>query len=291
LRRGATSLGTEAAKSVRNFVLSQLNEDGGFRGRSRESDIYYTVFGLQCAQALDLDLPAKPIGNFLQRCAGADELDFVHLCCLARSIEILGQGGIPELARWAVQGKRRLAACVCREGGYHRLPDRPWGSVYESFLGMLTCEAFSEPFPDPHKMGQCLARRQRSSGGFVNDDGFGTPTTPVTAAALEICRELELPTPLRTREWLTARLSPKGGFCAAALVPMPDLLSTATALYAARNQGWIEQVPIKTSVEFVTSVWDESGGFGGHRFDQRADCEYTFYGLLALGSLINEEAI
>jgi hypothetical protein len=288
LRRGATSLGAEAAGAVRDFVFGQFNEDGGFRGRSRESDVYYTVFGLECARALGLELPVATVGAFLRRRAAAAVLDFVHLTCLARCLEILGQGTLPDLAGWIAQGKQQLAAHGCAGGGYHRLPGKRRGSIYDSFLGMLACEAFGEPFPAPHEMVQCLVRLQKASGGFVNDEGFGAPTTPVTAAALGLYWELQHPAPPISREWLLARLSPKGGFCAATLVPVPDLLSTATALHAVRTHGWIGQVPIEPCVEFVTSVWDESGGFGGHVFDRRADCEYTFYALLALGNLVSD---
>ena len=36
----------DAAELVRNFLASQQNPDGGFRDRDGESDLYYTVFGL-----------------------------------------------------------------------------------------------------------------------------------------------------------------------------------------------------------------------------------------------------
>ncbi len=282
LQRGAASLDSSASRSVCDFVMGQFNPDGGFRGRSIESDLYYAVFGLECARALDLELPAPAVAGFLRRCAQA-EIDFVHLTCLIRCAEILGWGaGLDAMVRW----KERLAAHVCKEGGFHRSPGRLSGSIYDSFLGMLAWEAFAEPLPDGRKMVDCLGRLRKRSGGFVNDDGLGTPTTPVTAAALVLHAELGCPEPPGSREWMLSRLCPKGGFRAAALVPVPDLLSTATALHAARTQGWIHCVPADRCLEFVESLWDESGGFGGHALDRRPDCEYTFYGLLALGSLV-----
>ena len=62
------------------------------------------------------------------------------------------------------------------------------------------------------------------------------------------------------------------------------LLSTAAALNAL---GTIDEFPdnSRAHYEFVESLWDDSGGFRGHLLDPVADCEYTFYGLLALGAL------
>jgi len=38
-------------------------------------------------------------------------------------------------------------------------------------------------------------------------------------------------------------------------------------------------------LDFVDSLWTNEGGFYGHWGDDHLDCEYTFYGLLALGHL------
>src|SRR5436190_5105850 len=44
----------ESAELVRDFVLKQQNDDGGFRDRAGKSDLYYTVFGLDGLLALDV---------------------------------------------------------------------------------------------------------------------------------------------------------------------------------------------------------------------------------------------
>jgi hypothetical protein len=38
-------------------------------------------------------------------------------------------------------------------------------------------------------------------------------------------------------------------------------------------------------LDFVDSLWSNAGGFHGHWGDDHLDCEYTYYGLLALGHL------
>jgi len=68
--------------------------------------------------------------------------------------------------------------------------------------------------------------------------------------------------------------------------PMPDLLSTATALHALACLE--REVPARLrerSLDFIDTLWNAEGGFHGHWADDDLDAEYTFYGLLALGHL------
>jgi hypothetical protein len=84
--------------------------------------------------------------------------------------------------------------------------------------------------------------------------------------------------------WLLARCR-EGGFFASPDAPLPDLLSTATALHALGSL----HVPIdgirEACLDFVDSLWTSQGAFYGTWADDVPDCEYTFYGLLALGHL------
>jgi hypothetical protein len=85
--------------------------------------------------------------------------------------------------------------------------------------------------------------------------------------------------------WLLDRCYAGGGFFASRATPVPDLLSTATALHALTAL----QVPIagvrEPCLDFVDSLWTNRGGFYGTWADDAADCEYTYYALLALGHL------
>jgi hypothetical protein len=67
--------------------------------------------------------------------------------------------------------------------------------------------------------------------------------------------------------------------------PLPDLLSTATALHAlAGLHADIANVR-EPCLDFLDTLWSSRGGFLGHWADDAVDCEYTYYGLLALGHL------
>jgi hypothetical protein len=86
-------------------------------------------------------------------------------------------------------------------------------------------------------------------------------------------------------DWLLARHHPQGGFVAAPEAPMPDMLSTATALHALAGM----EVPLEAiredCLDFIDTLWTNQGAFHGHWGDEYPDSEYTFYALLALGHL------
>jgi hypothetical protein len=66
---------------------------------------------------------------------------------------------------------------------------------------------------------------------------------------------------------------------------MPDLLSTATALHALSALHAPFDDIREPCLDFVDSLWTSQGAFYGTWADETPDCEYTFYGLLALGHL------
>ena len=55
----------DAAELVRNFLASQQNPDGGFRDRDGESDLYYTVFGLDALAVFQAEPNMDAIEQFL----------------------------------------------------------------------------------------------------------------------------------------------------------------------------------------------------------------------------------
>ena len=87
-------------------------------------------------------------------------------------------------------------------------------------------------------------------------------------------------------DWLLAQVSPQGGFLAVPGAPLPDLLSTATALHAlACLERRLPSEVHERCLDFIDTLWSADGGFHGHWADDYLDPEYTYYGLLALGHL------
>jgi hypothetical protein len=88
--------------------------------------------------------------------------------------------------------------------------------------------------------------------------------------------------------WLLDRAGPHGGFMAIPLtgdLAIPDLLSTATALYSLSLVGALDDSVREKHLDYLDSLWSTRGGFRGHAGDEIVDCEYTYYGLLSLGCL------
>src|SRR5688500_18970550 len=82
--RLAPKLLGDSASLVHAFYQSQQNPDGGFNDRSGRSDLYYTVFGLEGLLALQAEFDRDKVRSYLCTFNSGRNLDFIHLCCLAR---------------------------------------------------------------------------------------------------------------------------------------------------------------------------------------------------------------
>ncbi|PYV11803.1 MAG: hypothetical protein DMG07_18400 [Acidobacteria bacterium] len=281
-RLARTQLRDSAGLAIQ-FLSSQRNPDGGFRNRDGASDLYYTVFGIEALRALDAEVPFDSIVTYLRSFGEGDALDFVHLACLARAWADLPR------ERAAGAPRRALLACLeahrAGDGGYNAAPGSSWGTAYACFLALGAYQDLGEEMREPHAMLPCLDALRARDGGYSNQPGAETGLTPPTAAAATLLRQLgQAPDPVLGR-WLLARCHRSGGFFAADQSPIPDLLSTATALHALAGLG----VPVdgvkEPCLDFIDSLWTNRGGFYGSWADDSLDCEYTYYALLALGHL------
>lgn len=81
--------------------------------------------------------------------------------------------------------------------------------------------------------------------------------------------------------WLQQRQDETGGFRASEQAPVPDMLSTAVALFTLKLTG----TACIDASDFIQAHWMDEGGFTPTVLDSYSDVEYVFYGLLALGSL------
>jgi prenyltransferase beta subunit len=282
--RVAPKLLGDSAELIRDFLRSHLHESGGGLDRAGRPDLYYTTFVLAGLQALQAELPAARLENYLLGFGDAAELDFVHLGALARCWAALGCEKMPAGL------EERLLARIERyrsdDGGYDAEIGSRFGNAYGCFIALGAFQDLRRPFPDPLRMVQCLKLLETPDGAWANAHGLESGSTKATAAAVTLLRQLDLPVNSAVAEWLLARAHPEGGFLAAPGAPLPDLLSTATTLHAlAGMQIDLPEVLRERCLDFVDTLWNAKGGFHGHWADDDLDAEYTFYGLLALGHL------
>ncbi len=266
----ARHLLNDSGASVIRFVRSRFQDGGGFRGRGRQSDLYYTVFAMESLLALRAELPVKDIEAYLLSFQGGESLDLVHLACLGRCWADLPGKEPPGLLRAAILA--RIESCRLRGGGYGNRPEEETGSVYHGFLAKGAYQDLCGSLPNA----TALARWVKPAD---------TDPTPLMAGAVILLEELGAEVPDVSKEWLLSRHHERGGFFVNPAVPIPDLLSTATALHALAGMGVSLETVRTPCLEFVHSLQSGEGGFQGMGADRVVDCEYTYYGLLALGHL------
>jgi prenyltransferase beta subunit len=272
----------EATPRVVEFLQGEIGPSGGARNRGGNGDLYYTAFALDALIALQAEPPRVRVAAYLREFGLGAELDFVHLACLVRCWTALGRGW-PSADFPAVMAGR-LGELRSRDGGYQVVPGVEHGALYADFLALGMFADLGLLVPEPGRLAHSIARLATDDGAYGNAPELPAGTTPSTAAAVSLLRELGHAPDPRVARWLRAQVHPSGGFVATPGAPVPDLLSTATALHALR----LLEVPLEPlrerCLDFVDSLWT-GRAFVGTWDDEQPDSEYVFYALLALGHL------
>lgn len=270
LARGVQSLGDEARQRVTAFVESQLSAGGGFCDKSGRQDIYYTSFGMLLAFVLGIKLDTMRMDDYLQQ-IDADNLDLVHYaaykrCCMLNRLAKSKVG-------FAVKALQREP--IRELTSFTAYPNNDMLSPYSQFIIYSLLEDTNNPTP------QVALNGYRTADGYKNTPNGQAASTNATAAALMIKGQSERYD--NTEAMLLRNMQHEcGGFKAEPTTPMPDLLSTATALF---TLSCYNVMPQHSASEFIEAHWLDNGGFAATILDSESDVEYTFYGLLALGAL------
>ena len=283
--RLAPRLLDDSTELVREFFRRQITSDGGGRDRAGGSDLYYTIFALAGFQALDVPLPVEAVEAYLRKFGAGESLDFVHVSALARCWASLGTARMPAgLDRALLE---RIEQFRKPDGGYEGDRNAANGTAYGAFVALGAYEDLGQTPPNILKLIQALKRLESADGAWSNLPGAKIGALNATAGAVILLRHLGFAVNPDVGRWLLAQAHPQGGFIAVPGAPMPDLLSTATALHAlAALDIRLPSVLHERCLDFVDSLWTAGeGGFHGHWADEYVDAEYTYYGLLALGHL------
>ena len=123
---------------------------------------------------------------------------------------------------------------------------------------------------------------------FLSGDSYMIPQTSdlrhqtSTAACCVLAMQYQTGEALDTTlvSWLKERQDETGGFFASEVAPVPDLLSTAVAVFTLR----LIDERSRPAARFIEAHWLDMGSFAPTLLDEYSDVEYLFYGLLALGS-------
>ena len=302
LRQGAAQLSPIFRQAQIDFVLTQQTNNGGFSGSAGPADLYYTDFAVRCL--VMLDGPKQP----LRRAAGWVEqqtpADLIHCFCALNTRRLLRTRGIllrelpgPSLAApgdrtnvprvsLATPGDRADVPRVSLATAGDRA-DVPRVSLatagdraYGLFLGLLISQLRQEPTGDGVSAALTLLRRP--DGGFAESAGGRHGHTNATAAALAslwLTGEADAEALGSALDFLAARQTVGGGFCAHPSIRLADLLSTFTALLSLAMLGRTD-VDLAGVARFLRQVARPGGGFAATA-DAAApvDVEYTWYGV------------
>ena len=272
----------DSCELVESFVRSQINPDGAFRNRAGKSDLYYTVFGLETLVALQVRPPVDEVAAYLRTLGDGAGLDFVHLACLARCWAGVTRN-LSEVPARAILG--RIEAFRTPDGGYNQSKGAAHGSAYAAYLAMEAYQDLGGSLPRLEGLIASLHCLRSGDGAYSNFPGAAAGVTTATAAVVSLMRQWQQDPDAALAVWLRARFLPGGGFLAVPSAPIPDLLSTATALHALSGLHAPLDELREPCLDFIDSLWTNRGGFYGHWSDDAIDTEYTFYALLSLGHL------
>jgi hypothetical protein len=268
LRAGAAILDANARLRIASGVRGALAADGGFVGRDERSDIYYAPFALWVLGALGVGVPdAVGLSAYLDGFGDGGALDHTHRTSLAQALVLSG---------------RRDAALRVAD----RLAADAMVSPYGRFLTAMALLSVGRPLPPEGPMCDDSPAEHRGRRRGVS---AATLTTPETAAGilLRVWRGQSAPEALVSA--LNDAVLESGGVRASRRATEPDLLSTATGLFALRQtQTWTGLAHPHAHVAFVSACWRDSGLFASAPSDpdDRGDVEYAFYALLALGTIV-----
>lgn len=259
LARSTLMLDCEMIAEIRSYLIRNQTPQGGFPDRGERCDLYYTLFGCYLAESLSVSGIMEPLRNYVATAVTANRLTGVHLYCGAiLYAKLIGLDDITETLR------RQIAADLAQTSSQQQ--------EYGGFLGVLALH-----YLEDYRQIQLIAARYRRS---LTLSGRPCPVVAATAVILEIAGNRKSD----AVEVLKTFYRGKGGFAALRQAPAEDLLSTGVALYALHFLGADLRLIKPDCLAFVDGLYD-NGGFRATAYDSASDVEYTFYGLLALGSL------
>lgn len=277
----------ESRDRILEFTLEHLMPDGGFKGRAGLSDMYYTFFGVQLLSILsDGNIPDRTF-DYIHSVKQPDPFDIIHLTCFLRTRQMLNRlKQIPTKPRQNHQADSLLKRFRSGTNGFYIEKNSSQASIYASYLAYLTCKECNIELPvDPNEIIGSIDRYRAHDGSYAEIENMKTGTLPVTCAAVILRYNIMRIIDDTAIEWMIERQAGTGGFYASKNALLPDLVSSAAAVFCL-NAVHQKLLVNENILDFVESLMQENCGFGGNSHDFTPDIEYTFYAFLTIGSFM-----
>ena len=263
VKSGFGTLNADTRNQICAFIGSCQHNNGGFKGRSDNPDLYYSLFGFWLSSALGLtDILEKHRNFIMEYIQKPPEMitDRMALILIFTGLfpDERPQPLFPVIRKLIGQGTR-------------------FNPAYSFFILMLLLDA-------RHKykwLSWFMARV------WISFRRLSVNIPCSTLASVLLIKEHSNIECKHEQMKLLEYFREGSGFSALTSLETGDLLSTAVALFALRESNFDLRVIAPECLGFIEKNY-YSGAFLAGNGDNIADLEYTFYGLLALGSLERE---
>jgi hypothetical protein len=261
LKSGFAVLDETIQQEIINFLESQQHKNGGFTDRARQPDLYYSLFGFWLCLATNNTSQLEKFKSFIKKQKENESLGAVEKMAL---VLINAELFKPQKR----QSLLSLFQIVFIKG-------KKIGLSYQFFLLTLAVDA---------------QNRNKSIYYFFAGIAlfFYKPPENLPCsiqAALTFAKQKVGLKFKKEQDKLLLYYRKEGGFKAFDSILNSDILSTAVALFALRETNYDLRLIAPECLDFVQQNYN-SGAFLSSDGDTTRDLEYTFYGLLALGTLV-----
>ncbi|WP_372948343.1 hypothetical protein [Mariniphaga sp.] len=260
VQNGFATLDADIQSEVKEFVQSCQHSGGGFTNRAGRPDLYYSLFGVLLSNAFGLEKALENHRRFILENAGPQKESMNTFAdILIRKILFNNEFKKPS--------KLKLLRMAIKNTGSVSI-------FYRIFLFLITFDVLYQ-----NVNFRLLVRLLLSIYSPSAESPCSFHAAVLTArqkTGLSINKESKI---------LLSFFEEGKGFKTFRDVNEPDLLSTGVALFSLKFAGTDLRLVTPTCLELVQQNYS-SGAFLAGNGDEKRDLEYTFYGLLALGTLV-----
>lgn len=256
----ASLLEPAAFDSICQFVRQSQVPNGAFCDRSGQPDDYYSLFGYLICKAFQLDQEIIRLRDYTQQ-KPAGKQTYISW-------------SIATFFRHSFRPTLFSALTLSVQVVWRSIRTKDHtDQAYRAFITLLLLNQF---WGSPRFLSGLASKMTHSLP--VNDQ------LPTTHLAALLCINYRSNTQKKYfSSMLMSREHTDGGFIALSNQSSADLLSTATAAYALHRAQIDTRLTRPQHLHYVASLFS-NGAFLSGDGDPTRDIEYTFYGLLSLGS-------
>ena len=263
LKKGFEVLDQQAQQEIIVFLKQSQHTDGGFTDRAGYPDLYYSLFGSWLAQATGQEILLDKLKSYIEK-QNAETLGVVEQMAL-----LLIRSDLEKDSAEISAGK--LFKLFFQQGKNIHLS-------YRFFLFTLVFDAIGKRKQLYYFIARIGLYFYKSKSDFPSS---------LMAALLFARKKLGLRHEKSKQKLLDFALE-SGGFKSFLNIKNADMLSTGVALFSLAETKADLRLLKPASLGFIQENFIQ-GAFLSGDGDQTRDLEYTFYGLLALGSLVKDE--